>query len=322
MTENLICAYDFTSSGKAVPLDEGGIFKKLPKGNWRWIHLQRHGPDVLGWLMADDNIPESAVHLLLAEETRPTVHAMESGHIINLRGVNLNPDAAPEDMVAVRIWVEKDRIITLRKPRIVAVQAIRELCEAGEPPDSIGDFLSQLVGGLIERMDPVIANLDDRLDSLEETELEEASNTHRNRLGHLRRQAIALKRFLSPQRDALSKLSMLKVSWLLPEHVQAIHEAHDHTSRMVEALDAIRERAGLLHEEFSSQMAEKNNRNSYVLAVIAAIFLPLGFLTGLLGINVGGVPGVDSPWGFAAVTLLVIVLGIAEFAVLRWMRWI
>jgi len=322
MTKNLICAFEFKSGSKPLPLDAENIFSTQAKNTWRWLHFERTGPEVHDWLVKEIGLSESIAHSLLAEETRPRVQAVKGGHVLNLRGVNLNPDASPEDMVAVRIWVDKQRVISLRKPKIAALQAIREDCINGKGPASIGDFLTQLVVGLIQRKAPVIADLDDTLDALEELQIEVPSIEHRNQLGALRRRAITLKRFLAPQREALMNFSLMEADWLGSNHAQLIREAHDQTARMVEALDAIRERAGLLHEEFSSQMAERNNRNSYVLTVIAAIFLPLGFLTGLLGVNVGGMPGVDNPWAFLWVTFLIIVLGILEFVILKWMRWI
>lgn len=56
----------------------------------------------------------------------------------------------------------------------------------------------------------------------------------------------------------------------------------------------------------------------YVLSLVAAIFLPLGLLTGLLGINVGGIPGTESPWAFTVVTCGLVALGlVAAFRRLR-----
>ena len=46
----------------------------------------------------------------------------------------------------------------------------------------------------------------------------------------------------------------------------------------------------------------------YVLSIVAAMFLPLGFLTGLLGTNLGGIPGAQSPVGFLAFTFLMVVI--------------
>ena len=59
--------------------------------------------------------------------------------------------------------------------------------------------------------------------------------------------------------------------------------------------------------------AETMNRQMLILSVVAAIFLPLGLITGLLGINVGGIPGADNPWAFAIVCVLLVVLGALQF---------
>jgi zinc transporter len=59
----------------------------------------------------------------------------------------------------------------------------------------------------------------------------------------------------------------------------------------------------------------------YVLSLVAAIFLPLGLMTGLLGINVGGIPWAEDPAGFAAVTGLLVLIAVGLVSLLRWMRW-
>ena len=77
----------------------------------------------------------------------------------------------------------------------------------------------------------------------------------------------------------------------------------------------------VIQEELLSQLSEQLNQRTYVLSVVAAIFLPLGFLTGLLGINVGGIPGAESPYGFVVFTLLLLVIvGIQLWYFIR-KRW-
>lgn len=70
-----------------------------------------------------------------------------------------------------------------------------------------------------------------------------------------------------------------------------------------EDLDAARERAAVTLEELSDRLSEQMN----MLSVVAAILLPLGFLTGLLGINIGGFPLSASAWGFVYVVLMLLV---------------
>ena len=91
--------------------------------------------------------------------------------------------------------------------------------------------------------------------------------------------------------------------------------------RHLEDLDAIRERAAVTQEELQNRLAEQQNVRMYVLSIVAAIFLPLGFLTGLLGINVGGIPGADSGasfWIFVGFLIVVVVLQILYFRTRKW----
>lgn len=107
----------------------------------------------------------------------------------------------------------------------------------------------------------------------------------------------------------MARLFGERVSWLTDLARARLREAADRITRYIEALDSARERVAVTSEELSNRLAEQMNANMYLLSVVAAIFLPLGLLTGLLGINVGGIPGVDSPWAFTGVTISLFVIG-------------
>ncbi|MBT5413906.1 MAG: hypothetical protein HOH66_07100 [Rhodospirillaceae bacterium] len=76
--------------------------------------------------------------------------------------------------------------------------------------------------------------------------------------------------------------------------------------RHVEDLDAVRERATVVQDELNNRIPDQMNKTMCVLTVVAAILLPLSLLTGLLEINVGGMPGVDSPLAFSLVALVAV----------------
>jgi zinc transporter len=88
-------------------------------------------------------------------------------------------------------------------------------------------------------------------------------------------------------------------------------------ARIVEELDAAREQALVTRDELSSRLSEQMNRTMYLLSLVATVFLPLGLLTGLLGINVGGIPGTESSWAFTVVCLLLGIIGLVEVIILR-----
>jgi zinc transporter len=84
-------------------------------------------------------------------------------------------------------------------------------------------------------------------------------------------------------------------------------------TRHIEDLDEARDRAAVTQEQLINSLSEQMNNKMYILSIVAAIFLPLGFLTGLLGINVGGIPGADSKLGFSVFVILLV--GVVGFQI-------
>ena len=83
----------------------------------------------------------------------------------------------------------------------------------------------------------------------------------------------------------------------------------------------MRERVAVTQEELLSRLSDQMNTRMYVLSVVAAIFLPLGFLTGLLGVNVGGIPGVENPWAFYLFVLFLVGIVVAQMLWFKRKKW-
>jgi zinc transporter len=143
-----------------------------------------------------------------------------------------------------------------------------------------------------------VATLDDEIDACEELALAGAGPELRGRLTAYRRTAVALRRFIGPQREAWSKLALLVLPWVSERDREQLELAANRLARSFEELEAARDRASVTHEELSSRVGELTNKRLYLLSIVTAVFLPLGFLTSLLGVNVGGVPGTSTRWGF------------------------
>jgi zinc transporter len=319
--DGLICAYRFDGKGGGVELD----WSTLPSADDHaatWVHLHLEGERTRHWIEQESGVSPIVAEALMYEETRPRCTPVGDGMLINLRGVNLNPGAEPEDMVQLRLYIDRDRIVSVRRRRLMAVQDIRDHLAAGNGPRNSGDFLVEITTKLIERMGPVIADLDDAIDELEDRVLTATNATLRAELWHLRRQAISLRRYIAPQREAMARIVTERMSWIEPQVGQRLREVADRITRYVEDLDAGRERAAIVQDELTTRLSEQMNRNMYVLSVIAGIFLPLTLITGLLGINVGGIPGEKWEWSFSAVLVGTLVLGLIEYLLFRRLKWI
>ena len=287
-----------------------------------WVHLNYRSEDVRRWILEESGVDEVVGEALLAEETRPRCVATRDGLLLILRGVNLNPGADPDDMVSIRLWVERHRVLTMRHRKVMAVQDIREELATGEGPVSEGDFLVDLCSRLITRMGPALEDIDDGVDDLEDQVLTAESRRLRAGIGEIRRQAIRIRRYLAPQRDVMGRLPTERATWLDELHRSRLRELADRVTRYVEDLDAARDRAAVIQDELNSRLSEQMSKTMYVLSIVAAIFLPLGLLTGLLGVNVAGIPGTDNPSAFVVVCVLLLLLAIVQGWIFRRMGWI
>ena len=318
----LLAGYILNGLGGGKLIDWDGINRWNEADGILWVHLDYTFEDSKKWLREQSGLDELAVSALISDDPRPRSAVMKDGLLVALRGVNLNPGADPEDMVSIRFWINDKRIISTRRRKLLSVVDIRQAIENGVGPTTTGDFLVDISSRLVSRMADVVDSIENEADSLEEQVLTVKSHQLRPKISELRREAISLRRYLGPQREAMSRLYNERVVWLNDMDRMRLREVADSTMRYIEDLDASRERAIVIQEELISRISEQMDKRMYVLSIVAAIFLPLGFLTGLLGINVGGIPGAEykgSFYIFCAILVSVSIFQVYIFKKLKWM---
>jgi zinc transporter len=319
--DGLISAYRLNGDGTGKRF---ATWSDLPEEGGKgilWIHLDRSAPDAQRWLVNRSGLNHLAWEALLAEETRPRCLAVGDSVLLNLRGVNLNPESDPEDMVSIRMLLEKDRIVTSRMRRLMAIEDIRQQLDAGKGPSDTGTFVIMLASCLTARMDPTLDTLQEKLDALEDAMITALSRELRSDLAELRRETIMLRRYIAPQRDALRQLINLDIPWMSRSCRDHLLEIADRVTRYVEDLDSIRDRATVINDELVNRLSERMDRTMYVLSLVTTIFLPLTVISGMLGMNVGGIPGADISWGFVATCFIFVAIGGFEIWLLKRLKW-
>jgi len=301
-------------------LDDQPLNQGLPEESGAlWLNLDYTFDEADQWLRAQPWIPETVGDALIAEDTRPRAAEVGGGLLVYLRGVNLYPDARPEDMIAIRLWIKGNLIISSQNRQLLSLSEIGDDLLHGTGPGNARQLLARLVDAMTWRTEGVIGRIEDLVgqcsDALEQSP--DRSLTHT--ISSVRRRAIGLRRYLSPQREAISRLQANPL--FEREDAELIREAGERLQRLIEDLDAARDQATLLQEEVFAIQNEITNDRMYFLAAVSAVFLPLSFLTGLFGINIGGMPGVDDPhafWWFVAALLVITLAILLRMAQLRW----
>lgn len=319
--EHPIQAISLTGAGRKIEIENGLSTAAIEPDELYWIHLDYSQTAAREWLDELDSLDPIIKSNLTDDDTRPRSFTHQNGVFLSLRGVNLNPGSDPEDMVAVRLWADEHCIITSNRRRLLSLDDVRDGLLGTRDPISAGRFISLLVERVAVRAETVVEQLEEKLDLLEDDLNKGDDIEPRIRLSELRRQAIRLRRFFSPQRQALDHLLNDHPRWLGKGDRLLLRESLNQFNRYIEELDAVRDRAVVAQEELLSKLSEVLNKRMYSLSLVATIFLPLGFLTGLLGINVGGIPGANSPYGFLLICIGIGILISGLIALLKFKKW-
>lgn len=318
---NLLCAYLLTQRSHEK-LTWNKIEHWQPEQGFLWVHLNAEAGKTKQWLRKSSGLDKVTCMAMLEPDPRPRVLFTPKSILVTMRGVNCNPGQDTEDMVSIRLWLDKHRIITTQRRPLLSVTDIKEGISNGQGPVSSADFLVMLIQKLVERIGLAVEELDEKVDNLEEAVMSAESRILRPQISDVRRQATMIRRYLAPQRDALSRLTLEHTELLNSEQRLQIRESTDSIIRHIEDLDELKDRAIIIQEELSSRLSEQLDKRMYLLSIVAVIFLPLTFITGLLGINVEGIPGARNPWGFSVVCIILLGIFIGILWVFKRQKWV
>lgn len=311
-------------NGGARPIDWDAARGWQPAGDDEvlWLHICRNREGVQNWLEEEFHLPEPTAELLTSDQTRPRAFREGQTLVGTLRGINFNPGAEPEDMISMQFWSDGRRLVTLRRHPLQTPREVVALLDRGAGPQDAGATITLLAELMIARMSQSIVDMNDVLDALEDDDQEVHAESMLKRISTIRRNCLALKRHMGPQHEALEHISRDAPAWFEDHDRREIAESIARLRRYLDDIDISKESALVLQDEIRARSLASSETATYMLTIVAGIFLPLSFLTGLLGINVGGIPGTDDPDAFWAVVVLCALIFVGLIVTFRRLRWL
>ncbi len=303
--------------------DEAAIAASLQGPAPAWLHMRADHPGAAEWI--DQYLPylDPAIRAALTEpQTRPRALRGGDGMLLFLRGINLNEGADPEDMVSLRMYVDTAQVVSLSRRPLQSVELLANRIAAGEGPETSADLIADLVEEITTRIETQVADLESRAETLEAAAIKDPRPELSAEVTDQRLELADLRRFLPAQRDALRDALRLDLELLGPSQAAKLHEQLDQLTRVIETMDTLREQLATIRSEIEGARDERFNRNLYVLSMISAVFLPLSFMTGLMGINLAGMPGAAWTPAFWVFCALMAALAVGVLAILRIFRLI
>jgi zinc transporter len=267
------------------------------------------------------DLPRLGRESLLGSDRRMRLEVIGDGLMGIIGDVQHDFDGSLSTIGMLRFYVDDHHLITLRHEPLSAVDNLRRAVATGAlRPERPIDLLIQLLNELSRTLGVVLSELTEGIDEIEDNLLAHKILAEAGELARIRRDLAQLRRHLVPQRQALAGIVNLMPAWFTPGHATGVRQAVERLAATGSDLEQLQERAVLLQTELSGRLAEMTNHNLYILSILTAIFLPLTLISGIFGMNVGGLPWVGTPWGFIWVMVLSAGTLIITLALLYWRR--
>lgn len=307
---------------RRIPLREVNLSR--PTEGIRWLHFSGNVERSREWLQHNSPLDSNQIEALCSPLTRPRIVVdSEQNLLLTLRTARTT-DAAPLDFMSLRVWVGPRQLISVSlKPSEIVSDFVSYLHHQRKSVVSTEQLILELSLYVTLELTEQVHILEQQVNHLE-TDWEESGRVDIDQLVAAKRRVSRLNRHLRPQLDALEQTEKVVAERELPKAMKKRYrdgwrEVTNRMRRDLEALAEMGERVRILSDTLDQASNERITRTMYLLSIVATFFLPLTFITGLLGMNVAGIPLSEQPWAFWFVCGFMLM--IATFQWLMFRRW-
>ncbi|WP_305844197.1 CorA family divalent cation transporter [Photobacterium leiognathi] len=229
MKNEFVYSYQLDASNASKPLTLDQVNQWSSNDGLLWLHLNYTDAQALVWIQNSD-LPDIEKDALTTRRIRPRLNQTKEGFFLSLRGIDLESDApsdVPAEMVSIRGYYTKNMIVTTSDRPVRALDRVSAHIMGGYGPKTIGAFILCLCDHLTSHKIEVIDSLDDKLTALEDQVMNSSDENLRNNIAVLRRETVYLRRYVTPQRDAIAKLLTIDTPLLSLSDKQKIHEVNE-----------------------------------------------------------------------------------------------
>ncbi|MES1205188.1 MAG: CorA family divalent cation transporter [Pseudomonadota bacterium] len=313
-SEGLICAFRL---GPVAPCGRDALPASGERGQPFWMHYNLTDTRTRRWLEQAVDIPQAAREVMLDPDARVHAQAQGDGLVVVLTDLHHDLRADPDGAGLLHIYFDQQRMISGRRHALKSVDHLRHaLLEGLQAETPIGLF-EELVLSLAETFGAVVNQIGDQVDEAEDKILAGRLHDQGTALGRMRRLLARLRRHVSADRAALTSMLTRLPRWCDAACRDRLRQAVEHVESVAQDIDLVQERTRLLQEEIAGRVGEATSKNLFVLSILTATFLPVTLVTGIFGMNVGGLPWLNDPSGFWWVGLVMVGAVVAVLVLLR-----
>jgi magnesium transporter len=266
-----------------------------------WLDVSAPTEDDLAWLARAYGFHPLAIEDCRHFNQRAKVEAYPGYLFISLAAMRRHDgELIPQEM---EVFLGSDFLITVHRDAHHALTYARHHWKANVR----ADFLLYLIADhLVDAHFPLLDEIEDEIDALEDAVLESATQATLHRIFALKQQLVALRRVIAPMREVMNTLASTRYA-LIDEHTALyFRDVYDHLIRIYDLIETSRDLLGNVLDAYLSIVSNRLNEVMKRLTLITTVFMPISFLVGFGGMNFAHIPFDDARAFWLMIALLII----------------
>lgn len=258
---------------------------------------------------------------ILNTDQRPKMEDFGDYLYVVLRALTSNGERSGMDSEQVSLVLGPNYVISFQEKRGAVFEKVRERIRTSKGRFSKfgADYLAySLLDAVVDNYFIVLERLGERIEALEEALVAKPASSTLRSIHVLKRELIFLRRSVWPLREVLNGLQR-EDSTLVGESTRVyLRDVYDHTIHAIDTLETFRDMISGMLDIYLSSMSNRLNEVMKVLTIIATIFIPLTFITGIYGMNFDNIPLLRWRWGY--LTIMVFMAAVSGFMIAYFKR--
>lgn len=305
----LVWGYLFAPGQAAQPItsEAAAAFLAAPgpdtADRFLWLHFSLSNSTCESWLRHNLHLPDAFYESLHIEVGSTRLEQDVESLVAVIHDVLFDFTFDPAEVATTSLCIQPRLLVSVRLKPLRSVDQLRAAVRTGQPFRSPVELLAHLLQEQASVLVDILRTSTLHVDRIEDSLLANRASTSHTEIGALRRVLVRLQRLLAPEPAALFRLLNRPPRWLHEADLRDLRQAAEEFSATVADGVTLAERVKLIQEEMAALVNEQTNRTLFVLTVVTVLALPINLVAGLFGMNVGGIPASDNPFGFALIVI-------------------
>jgi magnesium transporter len=299
---------------KRVPAEEAPLV---------WIDVVNPGDAEAAYLRDELGLHPLAVEDCVRGRQRPKLDRYPSYFFLVIYAAVVNPERRRMALNELHVFIGGRFMITVHDHRVDEIgEVVARWRAAPRRLGEVGALAHLLLDAIVDDYFPVLEHFADKVERLEHVVFAGSAPEDVSRISMLRHELVMFRKVVAPQREVISNLLRRDLPFLKPDLVPYFQDVHDHTIRVTEEIDSIRE---LLSALLDAQMSFSTNQLNQTVRMMTAwsiILMSMTLVAGIYGMNFLVMPELKWRWGYAFALSLMTGAGAILVMYFRRKRWL